>query len=217
MEKFMNRVLILTAIFFLSVVILSCGDDDGGDDWNYHPDKMCNGFEVDYYVFCAESDAYYKPCDDVGDFDGGQLHCSDDCKEWDTSECSKCGDGDKTGDEVCDGDVKTCAFAAGGDYFKTGTAYCNSTCNGWDMKECVYNLCPDGGIPSDSWQNLAGNRVCLCSPFCETDEDCKNDGEICSPVIGEYYGNYFIKSCVKYDEESGDGSPSVDYYSCVEE
>lgn len=206
---------LLISLMFVLFLVVSCGDD--GNDWNYDPEKWCNGNEVDYYITCNDSEAYMKECSDFGDFDGGDMKCSVDCKEWDTSGCSKCGDGVKNGYEVCDGEVRTCAFAAGGDYFKTGTAYCNLSCNGWDMKECVYNLCPDGGIPSDNWQDISGKRVCMCSPFCETNEDCKNTGEICSPNIFEYYNNYFIKSCVKYDENSGGGSPSSDSYKCVEE
>ena len=203
-------------IFILIIFILfvSCGDDS--DDYN--SDEYCHGVKIDHYKVCDDYSAMYKDCSDYGNYDSGYMGCKEDCSDWDYSDCSKCGDGDTTGSEVCDGDVKSCAFAGGGDYFESGAAYCRSSCNGWNMKECIYKICPNGGVPSDAWRDISGKSVCMCSPYCETDDDCNKDkNEICSPYLYDIYSNYNIKSCVVYDEETGDGNVSDEAYKCVEE
>jgi hypothetical protein len=213
--EFMEKIFISGILFFIAAVFISCGGDDGAEV--YETDKSeCNGKSVDYETVCDIGDV--KNCSQVGDYDDLEWYaavCKEDCSGWDTSECSKCGDGVITGIEECDGNESPCESILG-DYFESGTAYCNSNCMGWLISECKYKRCPDGGIPSDDWKNNeTGDMICVCSPNCKSNTECdRGNKEICSSNRKDLYGNW-VSYCV-YDNEVNVGMAGAAYL-CPEE
>ncbi len=75
-------------------------------------------------------------------YEGGELACTEDC-ELDESDCSVCGDGKITGDEVCDGAAlggESCATLGA----TTGPLACASDCGAFDTTGCT--TCGDGMV-----------------------------------------------------------------------
>lgn len=85
-------------------------------------------------------------CEKLG-FSAGSLDCSQGCR-FNTTGCSKCGDGKATGPEACDGSDlqgKACSSvqSSGGVPFTGGTLACGAACD-LDVTGCF--LCGDGVI-----------------------------------------------------------------------
>lgn len=88
--------------------------------------------------------------------DGGLAHCSDDCKTLSKGTCVEaeeaeavCGDGNKTGAEVCDtvGETRTkaCSELDSTKTWKEGSvATCKADCTDYSMDTCVEELCGNG-------------------------------------------------------------------------
>lgn len=211
----MMKKVILFFVFMMTMgLIVSCGDDAPRcGDWEVNGDEVCDvgGYYLGEYISYSGINCHTLDYN-FDDLYYSYAKCKSDCSGWDTSECSTCGDGNTTGEEECDGDVKSCTFLSDNvspyDYgysFISGTAYCKSECEGWNTSECVYKACPDGGQPSSNWVGITGEHVCLCSPQCEIDEDCNIEGEIC------LYSSY----CVT-DDDNEEYRSSSNATSCSE-
>lgn len=107
-------------------------------------------------------------------FTTGTLHCTSDCK-IDLSNCSRCGDGVVTGNEVCDAGVlndESCKTQG----FSSGVLACALDCLSYDTSRCT--LCGNGeieGNESCDGANLGGATceslgygagALSCSPGC---------------------------------------------------
>lgn len=90
----------------------------------------------------CDGDVGAETCETQG-FDGGTLACGGNC-QLDTSACftTMCGDGVKTGEELCDGTDVGSEVCAGrdngsGGTFDGGPLGCNETCDGFDESACT--------------------------------------------------------------------------------
>lgn len=95
-------------------------------------DNVVEGIEV-----CDGTDLGGRDCTDAG-FDGGTLACSSDCRQFDTSGCTRnpvCGNGSIEGTEVCDGNNVGGATCISRGY-DGGTLRCQSTCGAFDESGC---------------------------------------------------------------------------------
>ena len=117
-------------------------------------DGYKNGAEVCDTV----GDTSTKACSDLDSTktwqDGSVATCKADCSGYDVGTCKEaepatCGDGDKTGAEVCDtvGDTSTkaCSDLDSTKMWQDGSvATCKTDCSGYSMDKCVEELCGNG-------------------------------------------------------------------------
>ncbi len=123
---------------------------------------FCGNGIVDGDEVCDSTNLQGQDCNSINPaFDGGILNCSDDCLEFDTSQCvmePECGNGVIEGAEACDGTNlgdNTCSSLNLG--FSGGTLACTPNCN-WDVSQCV--SCGNGtleGMEVCDGTNLDGN------------------------------------------------------------
>ena len=118
---------------------------------------------------------------------GGSAACADDCSKILQGTCvedkgddnpdekSECGDGDVTGDEVCDtksADTIACSeFDANKTWKEGGAAGCATDCKSILQGTCVEaesepaQTCGDGHVTGDEVCDTASNETILCSAF----------------------------------------------------
>ncbi len=151
----------------------------------------CGNQIIDKNEICDGDNVAGKTCDDLVAGTVGPLSCQSDCLEFDVSQCQPvtpvCGDGEITGEEVCDGENlgdKTCQDIVPN---TTGTLSCQSDCLEFDVSQCQPELpktCGNGQIDE--------NEVC--------------DGEIlggrnCASLGTGYTGLLKCSDdCLEYDE-----------------
>lgn len=144
-----------------------CGDDDAAGP------EACDGEDLDG-----------ETCESLG-FDGGELHCADDCLDFDTDDCiggPECGDGVAEADEVCDGedlDGETCESLG----FEGGALRCADNCLEFDTNDCIAaEGCGDGVV--------SGDEVC---------DGTNLDGESCENLGFEGGTLRCTRSCRAFD------------------
>ena len=119
--------------------------------------------------------------------DGGLAHCSDDCKTLSKGTCVEaeavCGDGYKTGAEVCDtvGETRTkaCSELDSTKTWKEGSvATCKADCTDYSMDTCVEELCGNGskdeGEVCDPKDKGTGEELGTATQTCEQFDSTKN-------------------------------------------
>jgi hypothetical protein len=91
-----------------------------------------------------------------GGWYAGDASCPSDCSGWNTSGCTRCGDGNIDSPELCDGtDVGTATCASINMGFGGGTLRCQSNCSAYDTAMC--SRCGNGTI--DSGEQCDGSNV----------------------------------------------------------
>lgn len=121
--------------------------------------------------------------------DGGLAHCSDDCKTLSKGTCVEaeeaeavCGDGNKTGAEVCDtvGETRTkaCSELDSTKTWKEGSvATCKADCTDYSMDTCVEELCgngsKDGGEVCDPKDKGTGEEPGTATQTCQEFDSTK--------------------------------------------
>ena len=122
--------------------------------------------------------------------DGGVAHCSDDCKTLSIGTCVEaeeaeavCGDGNKTGAEVCDtvGETRTkaCSELDSTKTWKEGSvATCKADCTDYSMDTCVEELCGNGskdeGEACDPKHNGTAEKPGTATQTCQEFDSTKN-------------------------------------------
>ena len=144
-------------------------------------------------------------------FTSGTLKCNSATCQFDTSECTKCGNGAVEVGEECEGaglPSKTCADLS----FTSGTVTCNiATCK-FDTSQCtkcgngaleVGEECEGTGLPSKTCADLgfAGGGTLKCNGA-----TCKFDTTGCKTTVQTVCGNALLEAGEECD---GTGSPST--------
>ena len=167
------------------VVVVGCGDDDGGNG------EMCGNGIVEGAEECDGDDLNGHDCTTLGQgFTGGELACHDYCL-FDTSGCTggseDCGNGVVDSGEECDGDDlndQTCEEV--GNYVG-GTLSCNNDCT-FDTGACEADEDCGNGIIDEGedcdGDNLGDNECADVGDFTggtlSCADDCSFDTSECS-------------------------------------
>lgn len=116
---------------------------DGDDDDDVGPLPECGNGLVEAGEQC-EPDLPAQPCSIAG-FSGGTLGCTSDC-QWDTNQCSTCGDNQVGAGETCDGaDLDGLSCESEG--FIAGELGCTADCQSVDTSACTN--CGNGVVDFD--------------------------------------------------------------------
>ncbi|MEE2788480.1 MAG: hypothetical protein VX589_14140 [Myxococcota bacterium] len=145
--------------------------------------SMCGNGVIDPGEQCDGADFGNRRCDTEGNFDGGELSCTDDCQTIQTSNCSRCGNGVRESGEVCDfGSLngESCESRGAG----AGELRCDlaSQCQRFDLSRCEPScgngilddgeVCDLGVIPGDASCEAMGLGEGVVR--CDLTNDCRS-------------------------------------------
>jgi len=169
--------------------VLEAGElcDDGENNSDVAPnacrtncrDPYCGDGVIDGGEECDTDQLASNSCAGLG-YTKGTLACSAAC-EYDTSDCSTCGDGAAEGTDTASVGYETCdgSDLRGQDCISIGQAAgdlaCNASC-GWDISGCVGSgaVCGNGVQEGDEECDDNNTTACDgCSPLCKV-ETCGN-------------------------------------------
>ena len=134
----------LLALSFVAFGVASCTLETGGRGDGITIQSVCGDRWIQDQEDCEKDFPVEVGCDFFG-FQQGEVSCSAQC-QFDTADCSTCGDGAVDGREQCDGDnldEGTCSSVIG---LPGGDLHCTSQCR-FDTSEC--NRCGNLALEGD--------------------------------------------------------------------
>ncbi|MCA9710770.1 MAG: hypothetical protein KDK70_33320 [Myxococcales bacterium] len=198
---------------------LACADDCMSFDTSGCVYFTCGNGVLDGSDICDGADLGGATCQSIGmNFDGGTLGCENNCRAFDTSECSTCGNVIVEGDEPCDG-VALLGHSCEDEGFEYGQLGCLADCTDFDTSGC--GLCGDGsigGAESCDGADLAGQTCASlgltggtlgCTASCTFDFTmCEIPGTPFGSDVG-YNGFMLQPGVLPCDDISATGTPTL--------
>jgi cysteine-rich repeat protein len=167
----------------------------------------CGNGVVEEGEVCDGTNLAGQTCENVGDFTGGTLGCSADCRELVLDECqTPCGNAAIDEGETCDGTNFAGATCDAIEGYQGGTLACAEDCSELVITGCIPNDCGntviDMGETCDG-ENLA-SHTCVTAGFVGgflvCDETCQLDTFGCNDIEG--CGNGVIDNGEECDNSS---------------
>lgn len=169
--------------------LVNCSDFDRS---TCAPGQACHNGQRDSVETCDGLDLGDATCESLG-YGAGTLLCTDNCGNYDVSQCGSppgCGDNDRQGAELCDGDDLagvTCAMRG----FVSGPLACASDCLGFDESgcrgpECTSSASCQVGQYCHPQQHACvagcdGNPRCPAGDECDLGNNrCRDKAELCN-------------------------------------
>jgi hypothetical protein len=157
----------------------SCGES---------PDQVCGDGSISGNEICDPNGNLLNGATCISEgYDSGQLGCQSNCLAYDYTDCTNnpddvCGDGDISGNEVCDtnGNVLNGASCISEGY-EGGQLACLSDCLGYDYSGCTVQgeSCGDGLISGnevcDTNGNVMNGATCISEGYLGSGLTCRND------------------------------------------
>ena len=171
---------------FGPICALSCGECDESQTCNIEgvcapgAEPTCGNETLERGEYC---DSDTLDCSVIfADPDiSGQAACSDNCVQYDTSDCKSpavCNNGLIEGSEICDSDSLDCRLLNPG--YTGGRAPCKTNCKGYNETDCL------------------GEIVAECEGACTAGENsafCLDGLLLCECIAGEEAGQWTAQNC----------------------